>query len=58
MKYWKKEMIEYKLFEWLDDLNIEKGIEIEEIKEILIKLEKLKNSKNNSQYNHKISYFR
>ena len=51
-------MIEYKLFEWLDDLNIEKGIEIEEIKEILTKLEKLKNSKNNSQYNHKISYFR
>ena len=51
-------MIEYKLFELLDDLNIEKGIEIEEIKEILIKLEKLKNSKNNSQYNHKISYFR
>ena len=35
-------MIKHKSSKLLDDLNMEKGIEIEEIKEIEIKLEKLK----------------
>ena len=35
-------MIEYKTSKLLEDLNMEKRIEIEEIKEIEIKLEKLK----------------
>ena len=38
----KKETIEYKSSKLLGDLNMEKGIEIEEIKEIEINLEKLK----------------
>ena len=38
----KIETIEYKSFKWLDDVNMEKGIEIEKIKKIEIKLEKLK----------------
>ena len=38
-------MIEHKSSKSLDDLNMEKRIEIEEIKEIEIKLEKLKISK-------------
>ena len=42
MKELKIEMIKHKSSKLLDDLNMEKGIEIEEIKEIEIKLEKLK----------------
>ena len=38
----KIETIEYKSSKLLGDLNMEKGIEIEEIKEIEINLEKLK----------------
>ena len=38
-------MIEHKSSKLLGDLNIKKGIEIEEIKEIEIKLEKLKITK-------------
>ena len=42
MRELKIEMIEDKSFKLLGDLNMEKGIEIEEMKEIEIKLEKLK----------------
>ena len=37
---------------------MEKGFEIERIKKIEIKLEKLKIPKNNSWCNYKISYFK
>ena len=42
MKNMKTEMIEYKSYKLLGDLNMEKGIETEEIKEIEIKLAELK----------------
>ena len=42
MKELKIEMIEHKSSRLLEDLNMEKGIEIQEIKEIEIKLGKLK----------------
>ena len=42
MKNIKTEMIEYKSYKLLGDLNMEKGIETEEIKEIEIKLAELK----------------
>ena len=42
MKKLKREMIEYKSSKLLGDLNMEKEIKIEEIKEIEIKLEELK----------------
>ena len=42
MKNIKTEMIEYKSYKLLGDLNMEKGIETEEIKELEIKLGELK----------------
>ena len=42
MKKLKRKMIEYKSSKLLGDLNMEKEIKIEEIKEIEIKLEELK----------------
>ena len=42
MKKFKKKMREYKSSKLLGDLNMEKEIKIEEIKEIEIKLEELK----------------
>ena len=47
MKELKREMMECKSSKLLDDLNIEGGIEIDEIKKTEIELEKLKMSKSN-----------